>query len=508
MKFTGHPLIDVGFATIWAFSGKRTLDQVTEKDLDKVADYIEAHYVVNPLKSFLNVAFPNSGFTQPAFEKTPQRRKEYARLVARSYRAGTPTLDERCVFTGEPAVAVAFSEKEGFPQGRTFRQHVPMVTGEDVINFHPYGDAGLPVSGIAMLAIQAFPLGCAKCGGKLLAVHSDNPELIYKFAKQFLDHNRREVNVAEQAGATKLPEAGVSAKTLIVQTLIEIETARQQEREAQMPYSVTAYHLTNSGQSNPLDRNPPLEIYYLPLESTEFLAAIVGAEYRDEWRKIERRAWQLTKAERTSAKEGQRKKSKAAKPPGESTAERSRKNFLYEDLFQLPQNARTFIRRYLLRVPLRTKYQDDPRRQYSLQSDGDLVSWKLTQLFLERILRMNPNRIERIRALGDDLAQYVHDENDARFFGRFYGEQKRYDLVRNELIRVSNARLKRGQPPLVKFEPYMEIFEDTDERGRSDWRLARDLVLIRMIEKLYELRWIQQHADAIPEPREELEETA
>lgn len=511
LKFTGHPLVDVGFATIWAFSGKRTFDQVTEKDLDKVAEYIETHYVVNPLKSFLNVAFPNSGFTQPAFEKTPEQRSNYARRVARGYRKDMPMLDMPCVFTGEPAIGITLSateNKAGYPKGRAFRHNVPLVTGEEVINFHPNGDAGLPVSGIAMLAIQAFPLGCAKCGGKLLAVHSDNPELTLKFAKKFLDNNRRQVNLAEEAGATKLPEAGATAKTLIVQTLIEIETARQQEREAEQPYSVTAYHLSNSGQSNPLDRNPPLEIYYLPLEITEFLAAIVGAEYRAEWRKIERRAWQLTKAEIAPTKEGKGKKKKAVKPQDESTAERSRKNFLYEDLFQLPQNARIFIRRYLLRVPARTKYQDDPRREYSLKSDADLISWKLTQLFLERILRMNPNRIERIRALGDDLAQYVHDENDTKFFERFYGEQKRYDMVRNELIRVSNARLKRGQPPLVKFEPYMEIFEDADERGRTDWRLARDLVLIRMIEKLYELRWIQQHADVIPETREELEESA
>ncbi len=506
LKFTGHPLVDVGVATIWAFSGKRTFEQVTESDLDKVADYIEAHYVVNPLKSFLNVAFPNSGFTQPAFEKTPQRRKEYARLVARGYKANTPVLDERCVFTGEPAVAVAFSEKEGFPQGRAFRQHVPMLTGEEVINFHPYGDAGLPVSGIALLAIQAFPLGCAKCGGKLLAVHSDNPELVYKFAKKFLDNNRREVNLAEEAGATKLPEASASAKTLIVQTLIEIEVVRQQERKAEQPYSVTAYHLSNSGQSNPLDRNPPLEIYYLPLEITDFLAEIVGARYRDEWRKIERRAWQFTKAEMAQRKEDKGKKGKAGKAKAEEEDARPRRNFLYEDLFRLPENAPLFIRRYFLRVPARVKYEDDPRREYSLKSDADLISWKLTQLFLERILRMKPSRIERIRVLGEELAQYVHDENDTKFFERFYSEQKRYDLIRNELIRVSNARLKRGQPPLVKFEPYMEIFEDTDERGRSDWRLARDLILIRMIEKLYELRWIQQHVDEIPETREETDQ--
>ncbi len=122
---------------------------------------------------------------------------------------------------------------------------------------------------------------------------------------------------------------------------------------------------------------------------------------------------------------------------------------------------------------------------------------------------MKPSRIGRIREMGEQLAQYVHEENDTRFFERFYREQRSYALIRNELIRVNRTQLKRGQPPLVKFEPYMEVFEDVDEKGRADWRLARDLVLIRMIEKLYELRWIQQHTDAIPEAREETgEDTA
>jgi CRISPR-associated protein Cst1 len=506
LKFTGHPLVDVGAATILAFGKKDSLDQITEKDLDKVADYIEAHYVVNPLKSFLNVAFPNSGFTQPAFEKTPKRRKDYAQRVSRGYKKGTPVLDERCVFTGEPAISVVLgaSEKEDYPKGRAFRHNIPMFTGENIINFHPYGDAGLPVSGIALLCIQALPLGCAKCGGKLLTVHSDNPDLTYKFASKFLDDNRKKVNLAEQAGNSKLSEAGASAKTLLVQTLIEIEQARQSEREAQRPYSVTAYHLSNSGQSNPLDRNSPLEIYYLPLEITDFLAAIVGASYRTEWQRIEHRAWQLAKTEITERKEKTGRKSKKGKKKIDTENERPRRNFLYEDLFRLPDSAPTFVRRYFLRIPKQSKWEDDPRRQYSLKSDADLVSWKLTQLFLERILRMKPSRIERIREMGEQLAQYVHGENDMRFFGRFYSEQRNYSLVRNELIRVNHALLKRGQPPLVKFEPYIEVFEDVDEHGRTDWRLARDLVLIRMIEKLYELRWIQQHPDAIPEPREEM----
>ena len=131
LKYTGHPLVDVGIATIIAFVDKRRPDELTEADLDEVADYITREYVRDPLKSFLTVAFPNSGFTQPAYNKTPEKRLVYAARVLRNYNDDTPLLDdEMCVFTGKPAVAVAFGEKESLPQGRAFRQHIPLLTGE------------------------------------------------------------------------------------------------------------------------------------------------------------------------------------------------------------------------------------------------------------------------------------------------------------------------------------------------------------------------------------------
>jgi CRISPR-associated protein Cst1 len=502
LKYTGHPLVDVGAATILAMSRKKSLSDLTARDLDKMADFIEENYPRDPLRGAYGMAFTtNAWFNQPAFKSQPAKQKEYARRVLRGYLPDTPTLDEPCAFTGEPAVAIAFSD--GSVPGRAFRQHVPMTTGEDVINFHPYGDAGLPVSGKVLLCLQAAPLGCAKCGGKLLAVHSDNTWLTEKFAAAFLQTNRKLIDLAREKGDTKLPGLG-SAKTVLVKTFLAIEEARQRERAENKPSSVTAYYFSNSGQSNALDaRNPPLEIYHLPLEIVGFLAEIVGARYRDEWRKIEQRAWQISKAELAARKNDKSKKSKARAAPTAAEDEQPQRNYLYEDLFRLPANAATFIRRYFLRIPARNAREDDPRRQYSLKNDAALVSWKLTQLFLERIVRMKSNRIERIRELGDQLATYVHEENDTRFFQRFYAEQKSYALIRNELIRVNHARLKRNQPPLIQFAPYIEIFEDVDENGKTDWRLARDLVLIRMIEKLYELRWIEQHADALPEPRVE-----
>lgn len=492
LKYTGHPLVDVGVATITAFVNKRDPASLAEADLDKVADFMAREYVVDPLKSFLTVAFPNSGFTNPAFSKTPEKRDEYAERVLRGYRADTPTTAERCVFTGESAVGIAFSEK--LPPGRAFRQHVPLLSGEDVINFFPWGDTGLPVSGEALLAIQAFPLGCAKCGGRLLAVHSDNPDLIQDFASEFLQENRRALQLAQQSGSKKMPEAKSSAKTLLIETLLKVEQSRRDEAREYRPCSVTAYHLTNSGQSNPLDtRNPPLEIYHLPLELTDFLSRIVSPDYKTEWNAIVQRAWRLSPPKKKSKKGGE-------DTQGDT---RPRRNTLYEDLFRLPENAGEFVRRYFLRIPVRTRFEDDPRRTYSLRDEAGLVSWKLTELFLRKVMTMNKDRVQQIRELGDRLAAYVSEQNDKRFFREFF--EHRYNYFRTALIRANLAHVQRGNPPLITLDPYIAIFEEGDEMASPDWRLARDLVLIRMVEQLYQQGWLGSHPEAIPEVSEEPE---
>lgn len=479
LSYTGHPLVDVGIATIAAFVKKRDPNSLTETDLDKVADFMARQYVVDPLRTFLTVAFPNSGFTQPAFNKTPEKREEYAKRILFGYKANTPKLKERCVFTGKPAVGIAFSDK--LPPGRAFRQHIPLLTGENVINFFPWGDAGLPVAGEALLAIQAFPMGCAKCGGRLLAVHSDNPDLTYEFAAEFLEHNRKAITLAQQGGSKKLPEAGASARTFFIETLLKIEQSRQDESLDRHPSSVTAYHLSNFGQT------PSMDIYHLPLEITDFLMQVISPDYMTEWSAIVQRAWWVSPPK--NKKRGTR----------EDT--RPQRNVLYEDLLQLPENARQFLRCYFLRIPVRTRLEGDPRRMYSLRDEANLVSWKLTELFLRRIMNMEKDRIQQIRELADRLADYVSEENDKRFFASLF--EPRYDYFRTNLIRATLACVQKGKSPLITFDPYIEIFESGDEIARSDWRLARDLVLIRMVEQLYRKGWLGSQPEVIPEISEE-----
>lgn len=484
LHYTGHPLVDVGIATIAAFVNKHDLTSITEADLDRIADFMARQYVVDPLRSFLTVAFPNSGFTNPAFSKTPEKRDEYAQRVLRGYRAGMPRLPEPCVFTGRPAAGIALSES--LPPGRAFRQHIPLLTGEDVINFYPWGDAGLPVSGEALLAIQAFPLGCAKCGGRLLAVHSDNPDLVYDFAAEFLENNRKAVSLAQQGGSKKLPEARSSARTLLIETLLKVEQRRRDEAGEDRPCSVTAYHLSNLGAT------PSLDIYHLPLQLTDFLSQIVSADYKADWDAIAHRAWWLSQPKRKTGRGGETDQEEEARPS---------RNVLYEDLFRLPEGVGEFVRRYFLRIPVGSRSEDDPRRSYSLRHETEMVSWKLAELFSRKVMNMDKDRIQQIRELGDRLAAYVSQENDRQFFAAFF--QHRYDHFRTALIKANLAYVQHGNPPLITLDPYIAIFEEGNEIAAPDWRLARDLVLIRMVEQLYRQGWLGSHPEAIPEVSEE-----
>lgn len=474
LKYTGHPLYDVGVATITAFAEKRDPADLVEADLEAIADYMAREYTRQPLKSFLTVAFPNSGFTQPAFEKTPERREAYAQSVLRAYTA-PPLEQERCIFTGEPAAAVVFKDQGDLAPGRAFRQHVPLLTREGVINFHPYGDAGIPVSGIAMLALQALPLGSAKAGGRLLAVHSDNEEITLHFASSFLQENRKLIQLAQEQGQSKLAEPRLSYRTLLIDTLLQAQSMQREAIEDQEPFSVSAYHLTNSGQG------ADLAIYHLPSQVVSFLAQMHSARYRQKWQAIVARAWEV---------------------PGRKDGDdfQPRRNYLYEDLFGLPGNARHFIRTYLLReafVYARGNVQD-PRGSYSLANETAMVSWDITEPFLRRIMNVDKERIAEIRALGDRLADYVSSENDRGFFRGFFGEQ-RYPYFRTLLLKANLQSVRRGGPPLVTLDPYIQVFEEGEELAQPDWRLARDLVLIRMIERLYQTGWLGQNPDTLTE---------
>jgi CRISPR-associated protein Cst1 len=467
LKYTGHPLVDVGVATITAFADKSDPTEVTVDDLNAIAAYIEREYGKNPMKSFLTVVFPNSGFTQPAFDKQPEKRAAYATAVLRGWREDAATITERCVFFDAPAVA------------RAYREAIPLIGAESGFNFYPEGQSGLPISGLALLAIQAFPLGGVKCNGRVLLMHADNPALTYQLATQALEANRRYLSLAAQADKY---EDAKYPRTQIIERLLRAEIARTDYDIC----SVTAYHLTNYGT------NAAVEIYHLPLQITRFLADATDATYRRAWQRIVGRAWEGNVTE----------------PERDTFGLPARRNVLYEDLFALPRDARRFLRTYILRMPRMQKSKDDPRAGFRLIDDLDLVSWPLTTLFLKEVMNVDETRIEAIRVMADRLADYIDEQGDQRLFKTLlYGGSRGQDYqeLRTRLIRADYNQIASHEP-LFTLDQFVAVFENSD--NQYTWMLARDLLLIRIIERLHECGKIAAFREIISTPQDSTDSEA
>jgi CRISPR-associated protein Cst1 len=355
LRYTGHPIVDIGVATIAAFCDKPDPSSLTQKDLLKVAQFLEREYFSGKLLSYLTCVFPNSAYVQPGAQPgakvkmKPENIERFKRQVLYAFQEPPAPEANRlpCVFSGEPASRVVY------------RQHVPMITGENVLNFFPAGTGGLPISGPYLLAIQAFPLGARRCYGRALAVHCpDDSGLTYAFARRFLAENRQLLLLTEKSGEKYLDAK--APKTLIVRTLLDIENERREWREEEPSPSVTVYHLTNSGQG------PDIALFSLPSEVVKFVRSASRSGTQQLWRGIEVSAWEKTKT-------------------GESGPGVSR-NYLYEDLFDLPDNAAAFVRMYFLRRAYRYARPEDPRREYRLRRELQLVSWELTRLFLKEVI--------------------------------------------------------------------------------------------------------------------------
>src|SRR5262249_1169385 len=116
LKWTGHPLVDVGIATATCFCERERPEDVTVEDLDKLAEYLTQQYVHGKLTSYLSSVFTmNAVYTQPSW-KTDVREVEARKLLAAHREAPHPTVAGlRCAFSGEPATRLVY------------RQHMPML---------------------------------------------------------------------------------------------------------------------------------------------------------------------------------------------------------------------------------------------------------------------------------------------------------------------------------------------------------------------------------------------
>ena len=182
IDWTGNPLVDVGIATLCAINNRSVPQDLTLEDLDIAAREMEDYYFSGLLMSYLTCVFMNSEYVQPGTgEKKEQSREAYAKRVLFAHRSPPDegAIGLTCAFSGLPATHLIH------------RGQMPLLTGEDVLNFYPSGLGTLPIAGQYLTALQALPLGGRRCEGKMLIGHSDSGEITVGLAKKYLDDNRR-----------------------------------------------------------------------------------------------------------------------------------------------------------------------------------------------------------------------------------------------------------------------------------------------------------------------------
>jgi CRISPR-associated protein Cst1 len=206
-----------------------------------------------------------------------------------------------------------------------------------------------------------------------------------------------------------------------------------------------------------------------------FVRLAQGALYRQAWGHLEGRAWR--DAKRKPAERG----------PDESERPYWRNTF-YEQLFDLPEGAGRFVRARLMAAQVASLNAKTPDRHVPM--------WALSALFLREVMGVEQTRVDAIRDLADAVADEIVTDNNRRLFRSTY-QATQYPFVRRILLQASARRMLRGAAPLVTLETFLTIFEDAEELTRRDWRLAWDLVLIRLIDRLYERGWVREHKDAL-----------
>lgn len=463
LRWTGHPLVDMGIATLVAFTGRDQPDDVTYDDLEQFASYAEESLLSPALRSLASVLYTiNNDYLNPSL--TDDRRRAKARgALLRFVSPPEPGLPA-CTYCRRPAAKAASTS------ALAYRDVVPMLTGRGVINFFPYGAHGLPLCGLCNTALQALVIGAPSCEGRALVVESDDPRQLIALIRSWLPDVRARIQLSTATG--QKVDAWSAPRTRLIDRLVDLE------RRHRLPSTVARfiiYHLSNSCQG------PAIDIHRLQAPAVSFLRRAQGAAYHQAWTRVARHAW--LDADRRRA---ERDPDDAERPLW--------RNHFYDALFQLPDNARAFVARFFL-APQRRSTQE--------AGDGDHVPlWRLVELFVKEVLAMEQPRIDAIRTLADEIAVEVSTNDDRKLFQRAY-QVRGYQELRRLLIQCSFRRISRGLAPLLSFEDFLTLFEVGDELPRTDWRLAWDLVLIRVIDQLHASNWFRKHREAVEVAAEE-----
>ena len=467
LRWTGNYMMDMAVAGLIVFAEKEEPEQLVAEDLRKFQMWAERMYFAPDLKAWIHVVFTLNGFMNTNKKFTDSdRRAKLTELLTSFERPNM--LDVPCAFYPELLA-----------QQRVARDLLPMLMGRSPMNFYPDGQPGLPLSGLAITALQGLSLAVPLVSGRALLVDADDPLLLLKLVEVW--HKKLMARAELSFRTNNRLDIWVSARTRLIEAIREVMSQRHIVGRSvkNISGSVTLYHLINGGTE------PDIQVYALQQPVIRFLEN-AERKFKTEWNTLVHSALH-------SADKGK-------------DAQYGTRNDLDEALFSLPGGAHSFIRRFLNPVFRDVAFPPEPKQLKGKKTTGITVStrmqvplklgrvWSLTTLFLMEVVGMEKERIAAIETLGTSLGNWIVEENDKPLFRslyRVFGAGPMRHLLLKTSFEKAKQDAEKGLPKdqhplLITPELYLKVFMEADEIVRADFTLARDLLKMRVLQVLHE----------------------
>ena len=437
---TGNPFVNAGSYAIASWLKKKNLSEIYKYDIeDCIHDIIPIYFSEN-WKKQMYMIFPNSSIVNPSVKNKEER---YTGILQKLIEDVQPLRNSgNCIACGRRDADRSL-----------YKSEVPLTGSGKFMNFYSNAANGADYCSACAFAVQFLPLVLKSCGRMLLLLQSNSHKVMKYWANDCIKNVRMQVATGNYTGCAdtgyKNPK---NALFHITEQLIMEYDERWQDENV----SLRLYYFTNYGQG------PALDIYDLPTAVFRFLAYIKTHPRRTDWYAIVRRGYHVNW-------------NKIDENDEESY--KNRGNDVYENLLSNKSIVRYFINR--------TK-----KSVYG--------NWSLFSYYLKEVRKLDENRINAIRELGDEIASTIKENNDPKRLGQLE-RAANYNSFRNVLRRLIKDRIAaKTETPLFTFDDYVQ---NILPEGALGWRETQDLLLFRIYEVLHD--WMIEHEIISDEPEDE-----
>jgi CRISPR-associated protein Cst1 len=437
-QFTGNPFVDAGTWAICEWCQKERPEDLNREDLKMIAGEIVPLYLTTGWSKSLYSIFPNNPVTNPSVKDKKTRLSKFLNELLEEIVPVPLDATGNCISCGHRNVKTVRTKTE-----------IPLIGSGSLINYFPNGQSGGDYCPACTFAVQFAPLVLHSCG-KLLLLHSNSDKVMRYWARRAIQDIRRQMLERDYSGCFnenyKNPR---NALFHIIQDII----LGYDERWLDENPSITLYHFTNYNQGSDLD------LYYVPTPVFRFLAYMRQHEKYPQWMQIVRRGY--VKVDWKKVKE-----------EGEYI---NKINTVYDRLLSGKSIVRFFI------APKERKVYGD---------------WDLLSYYLKEVRSMEKERLETLKRVGDELANYIRETENIKRLGQLE-QASNYGTFRNILRLVIKDRVKIGaKNPLFSLDEYVN---DLFPEGAMTWRETQDLLLFQIYENLHDWLVEQKGLESIEE---------